>query len=64
MKARCPKDQTHKRFVTTAHEMHDWVVDEHGEFVADLGCIQVDHGADVGNIWGCKECGSEAIVED
>ena len=44
--------------------MHDWVVDEHGEFVADLGCIQLTHGADVGNIWGCKECGSEAIVVD
>ena len=62
MTAVCPKNKKHKRFVTTAHEMHDWVVDEHGAFIKDDGCIDTTVYPDPGNIWTCIECGAEAKV--
>jgi len=63
MKARCPKSKKHKLFTTTAHEVHDWVVDEDGEFIEDLGCSEVAADPDPGNCWTCKVCGADAIVE-
>jgi len=64
MKAKCPNNPDHKRFGTTAHEVHDWIVDENGDFIEDLGCSEMDSGPDSGNTWTCMECGAEAIVED
>ena len=64
MKATCPKNPEHKKFVTTAHEQHDWVVTETGEIIEDLGCLDVTHGPDSDNIWSCRDCGAEARVED
>jgi len=65
MKAVCPKSNKHKRFGTTAHEVHDWEVDETGDFIRDLGCSEVAHKPDRGNIWNCMVCGAEAkFVEE
>ena len=64
MKAVCPKSKKHKRFVTTAWEVHNWVVDENGEFVRDMGCNEIGHRPDRDNIWNCKKCGAEAVFED
>lgn len=65
MKAVCPKNPKHKKFVTTAHVMQEWVVDEHGEFikVARNGeCLEVVADPDPGNDWTCYVCGAEAKV--
>jgi hypothetical protein len=62
MRARCPKDSRHLRFLTTAHVMEEWKVDEHGNFLEKTETLQVDHGPDLGNLWTCAECGEEAIV--
>jgi hypothetical protein len=62
MKATCPKDPTHKEFITTAHVMEDWKVDEHGNFIEQLEVIQTDHGPDPDNNWTCAICGAEAEV--
>ena len=59
---RCPNNPLHDRFITTAHEIHDWVVDSKGNFVQDLGCSEVAAKPDVNNIWVCKICGEEAEV--
>ena len=64
MKATCPNNPKHKKFVTTVHEVHEWVVDEKGEFVKDLGYIEVAHKPEKSNTWRCRTCGAEAIVED
>lgn len=56
----CPTDPTHNRFITTAHESHDWIVDGEGEFQEDLGCIDIFKGPDITNIWTCVECDAEA----
>jgi len=67
MKATCPFDPKHKKFVTVAHVAQDWVVDEHGEFIevdAYFGGGETTHKPDPGNTWTCWECGSEAIVEE
>ena len=64
MKARCPKNETHKRFITVAHVTEDWVVDEKGNFieVCDETCGETTHGPDPENTWQCAICFAEAIV--
>ena len=63
MKATCPNDKRHKRFVTTVREVHEWLVDDKGEMVRDLGCLEVERSPDAGNLWMCRKCGAEARVE-
>lgn len=63
MKATCPNNPSHQRFVTTAHVMQEWVVDKNGNFIeASQPSIQTTHGPDPENVWNCYECGSQAIV--
>jgi len=64
MKAICPKNPNHKEFITTAHELHEWVVANDGEFIEDKGCLSIASPPDSDNIWTCKECGTEAINEN
>lgn len=63
MKATCPKNPKHKKFVTTAHEMHEWVVDEKGGFVKDKGWLEVTDNPDQDNVWTCYTCGAEAVIQ-
>jgi hypothetical protein len=58
----CPTDPEHKEFITTAHVMEDWVVDEHGSWLSTMESIQTDHGPDPDNTWYCRTCGADAIV--
>ena len=64
MKAVCPKDPTHDRFVTTAVVSEDWVVNEHGDWDHTLrnGEIAIYHYPDPDNEWTCHKCGAEAEV--
>ena len=62
MKATCPKDPTHNRFITCAHVMEDWLVDEHGNFEEQLLVLETIHGPCVGNVWTCAICHTEAVV--
>lgn len=64
MKARCPNNTNHKRFITVAHVTEDWVVDENGVFlqVSDDTCGETTHGPNPDNFWECEECGAEASV--
>ena len=62
MKIVCPKDKDHQEFITVCHEAHDWKVDEDGEFLEDLGCIETTHGPDAGNEITCHHCGTKAEV--
>jgi hypothetical protein len=64
MKAMCPNNPDHNRFVTVVHEMHEWVVDEKGDFVEDKECLEVTHDPDKDNIWTCYLCGAQAKVVD
>jgi len=63
MKATCPKNPKHKKFVTTAHELHEWVVDETGEFIKDVHCLEVTANPDPDNCWYCKTCHAVAVIE-
>ena len=64
MKAVCPKNPKHKKFITTAHVMQLWVVDEHGEFIrCEDECMEVTNGPDPCNTWTCAICLEEARVE-
>lgn len=62
----CPKCGNRK-FLTTAHVMQEWEVDEDGEFISCADeCLQVSFGPDDDNIWRCSECedGEGVIVPD
>lgn len=64
-KAVCPNNPAeHKKFVTVAHIMEDWVVDERGDFVEVYDEGEVTDGPDEGNFWTCLECGARAKFED
>ena len=57
----CPNNPKHKEFMTTAHEMHDWKVNGNGDFIDDMGCIEVSAKPNIDNIWTCTSCGAEAV---
>lgn len=66
MKATCPNNKNHKRFITVAHVSQDWVVDERGNFIEvfdENECLETVAEPDPDNTWTCKECGAEATVE-
>jgi hypothetical protein len=63
MKAVCPNSPEHKRFVTVAHVMQDWLVDEDGDFIAVRDPdVDTSFRPNPGNIWTCDACGAEADV--
>ena len=65
MKAKCPNNPDHKRFVTVVYVSEDWVVDENGEFieVSPNSEMCVLHNPNPDNIWLCCKCAAEAEVE-
>jgi len=63
MKAICPNNPDHKEFITSAHEVHDWVVDQNGTFIKDLCCIETSAGPNIDNTWTCISCRAIAIVK-
>jgi hypothetical protein len=64
MKATCPFNKEHKTFITTAHVLQDWIVDEEGNFVSCLNQAgQTTHGPHKDNIWTCATCYAHAKVE-
>jgi hypothetical protein len=64
MKAICPNNPKHKRFITVAHVSQDWEVDEEGNFMDNLGDLEIVARPNPGNCWTCKDCHAEAIVTD
>ena len=65
MIATCPKDPEHKTFITCAHVMQDWEVDERGNWLKTIDdSIQTSYPPNSGNIWTCSICGAEAVVKD
>ena len=44
-------------------EYHDWLVNEEGEFLEDMGCGESGK-PDQGNVWRCASCGSDAEFKD
>ena len=63
MKATCPNDPTHKRFMTTVHVMYDAMVDDAGNILELVEQLDVCHGPDTRNIWNCVECDARATAE-
>jgi hypothetical protein len=62
MKAICPNDPTHNRFITVAHVAQDWIVDEDGDFIEEVETTETVAKPDPGNCWTCETCGAEAKV--
>lgn len=65
MKAVCPNNSEHKRFITTAHVMQEWEVDNHGNFVKELvPCLEISSEPDSGNEWVCADCQDDPETAD
>ena len=63
MKATCPTDASHNRFITVAHVTEDWIVDEYGAYIGKADSSgETVHGPNPGNTWYCETCGTEAKV--
>lgn len=63
MKAICPGDSSHDRFVTNAHVVEQWVVDASGSYLEVSCTLEVLQGPNIDRIWNCDICGAEAKVE-
>lgn len=64
MKAVCPSNPSHKRFLTMAHVSEEWVVDDNGQFIeeGDPGVGEMVAGPHAANTWTCETCHAEAKV--
>jgi hypothetical protein len=62
MKITCPNCPKETRFDVSAHEVHDWTVDEKGNFVEDKGCVDMAHKPESGDHFTCQSCGGTAKV--
>jgi hypothetical protein len=62
MQAVCPKDPTHKQFITVAHVSQDWLVDSNGAYLAFMGEGENIAEPNAGNTWKCLVCETEAQV--
>jgi len=60
MKATCPNNPNHKRFITVAHVSEDWIVDEEGNWLETLQSLETVAKPNPGNSWTCAECKAEA----
>lgn len=61
MRAVCPENSNHKTFITTAHVVQDWQVDERGNYLDTVSdCIEVSAAPDKDNVWVCFKCGATA----
>jgi len=63
LKATCPTSPDHKRFITQATVIEEWVVDERGNWMETLQAIETHKSPDERNTWTCKECGAWATIE-
>lgn len=65
IKATCPKNPKHKKFLVTAHVTQGWEVDEDGDFIkCTEECGEVTHTPDEDDFWCCSICGEAADVVD
>lgn len=62
MRAICPNDENHKEFITSAHIMQDWVVDDSGDFIRVHEDLVTTHKPDPDNEWTCAICKERAVV--
>jgi len=63
MKAICPNSFKHDRFITTAHVVEEWVVDENGNWCETLNTLETVSDPNPGNLWTCAVCGAQAEVK-
>jgi len=62
MKAICLNSFEHREFITTAHVMQDWTVDENGNFIEVRQTLETTSKPDADNLWTCAICGRTAKV--
>ena len=64
MKAVCPKNKKHNRFITCVRVEQEWEVDSKGIWIRTVDeNIETTHGPHPLNTWICSVCGAVAKVE-
>jgi hypothetical protein len=61
MLAVCPKDRSHRLFVTEVDVVERWTVNEWGAAMK-VDFLRVENGPTPDRIWLCEACGARAIV--
>ena len=65
MNITCPKSNRHKRFSVTAHIVQEWEVGPDGQFTKVItDCTDVTHQPAQDDLFLCRTCGTQALVED
>jgi hypothetical protein len=63
MRAVCPNDYTHSRFLTDVSVKQGWVVDSHGNYMETRAqCLEIYKDVSRDEVWTCAICGAKAIV--
>jgi hypothetical protein len=64
LKITCPNNKSHKKFITLAHVVQEWAVDQDGELLEVTNdCVQVTHSPDKDDLFQCDICEAEAKAE-
>lgn len=58
----CPDNASHRKFITTAHVVEEWIVNERGDWQETTTTLETASGPTKGNLFTCLECGTEAKV--
>jgi len=64
MTMKCPNNNNHNEFLTSAHVMEEWKVDANGDWIETIECIQTVHEPNEDNTWECWVCGAFAVRDE
>ena len=63
LKITCPNNKSHKKFITNAHVVQEWLVNKKGEFDKVINdCVEVTHSPNRDNSFQCNICKVEAKI--
>ena len=64
MRVRCKKSLAHDHFITTAHVVEEWEVDDQADFISTSTTIETTHAPNEDNVFSCMACNSDCEVVD
>jgi hypothetical protein len=64
MKAECPRDPSHQRFLAPALIRKRWILDPAGNYCGELRDEVIHQESRWGDEWRCQQCGAVAIKQE
>jgi succinate dehydrogenase/fumarate reductase-like Fe-S protein len=63
MKAVCPNNEKHNKFLASAHVVQTWEIDNEGNFLKEVSTDETTHSPNTDDVWTCAICGEEATFQ-